>query len=174
MWEKGRGRSGSQDSREVTLNNAQLTPLSWHAAAEGREENGTVWEHHEMKRTHKPVQFFLLHTESLSNSACSCGRWNITISHPSLGLISSLADSIERKAKAQAEGVTSSHSCRILLSKEILGCPCLWNCPLFPELRTGSRLNVTPFSSTNIHCYQKSGIHYFAPFDLIQTVETTA
>lgn len=94
-----KGRFGNQDSREVTLNIAQLTALPWCTAAEGWEENRAVWEHHEMKRTHRPVQLFLLHTESLSNSACLCGTWIITILHPSVGLISSLADSTERKDK---------------------------------------------------------------------------
>lgn len=50
-------------------------------------------------RTQEPAQFFLPHTESLSSSGCSCGKWNITILHPSLGLIGSLVDGIKSKAK---------------------------------------------------------------------------
>ena len=89
-----------QDSRKVTLDIAQLTLLAWYTAAEGLEQkSSSLGIQRNEERTRKAAQFFLLHTESLSNSACSCGKWNITIFHPSLRLISALVDSIKRKAK---------------------------------------------------------------------------
>lgn len=88
------GQQGSH-SEYCPTNTTALVHSSWRPRGK-RSSLRTPWNE---ERTHKPGQFFLLPTESLSSPSCSRGRWNITVLHPSLGLISSLADSVERKAK---------------------------------------------------------------------------
>lgn len=84
-----------------------------------------------------------------SNSACSCSKWNITILHPSLGLMSSFVDSIKRKA--------SCWLCHREQHPSILAGACRWKHDLqgkpgvfllmylSSDPRTDSRTSYTPF-----------------------------
>lgn len=92
IWKSGQQGSHSE---YCPTNSTALVHSSWRL----RGKQSSLRTTRNEERTHRPVQLFLLHTESLSNSACLCGTWNITILHPSVGLISSLADSTERKDK---------------------------------------------------------------------------